>query len=44
MRELKAKLSAAGWVTPSSSSGLQPVRRRRSDFAVLDAIGEDRDG
>lgn len=34
----------AGWVTPAGSTGLRPVRRRRSDLSVMDVLGEDRDG
>ena len=32
----------AGWVTPSTSSGLAPVRRYRSSAPVLEVLGEDR--
>lgn len=32
----------AGWVTPPTSSGLQPVRRYRAAGRVLDALAEDR--
>ncbi|MBS1836546.1 MAG: type II toxin-antitoxin system prevent-host-death family antitoxin [Actinobacteria bacterium] len=31
-----------GWVTPASSQGLRPVRRRRAVRPVMDALGEDR--
>ena len=33
---------AAGWVTPATSTGLQPVRRHRPTAPVLDALAEDR--
>ncbi len=32
----------AGWLTPASASGLEPVRRHRSDRSVLDVLDEDR--
>lgn len=31
-----------GWLTPASSSGLQPVRRAPARMPVLDALAEDR--
>ena len=33
---------AAGWVTPATSTGLQPVRRHPATAPVLDALAEDR--
>jgi prevent-host-death family protein len=32
----------AGWVTPPSSSGLAPVRRRPAAAPVLEVLAEDR--
>ncbi|HEY1738939.1 MAG TPA: type II toxin-antitoxin system prevent-host-death family antitoxin [Acidimicrobiia bacterium] len=34
--------AAAGWLTPASTSGLQPVRRAPARMPVLDALAEDR--
>lgn len=31
-----------GWLTPASTTGLQPVRRARARMPVLDALAEDR--
>jgi hypothetical protein len=33
---------AAGWITPSSATGLGQVRRAKSSRRVLDALADDR--
>jgi antitoxin (DNA-binding transcriptional repressor) of toxin-antitoxin stability system len=32
----------AGWLTPATTTGLQPVRRAKSRMPVLDVLAEDR--
>ena len=37
-----ALAAEAGWLTPSTASGLKPVRRHQADRSVLEVLGEDR--
>lgn len=37
-----ATATAEGWLTPASSTGLQPVRRHTASTTVLQVLAEDR--